>query len=169
MKKIILCLLIILIYHSSASAVEYYGIPMYCRVQIEYNDRESVMRRIIDDMEEEGYKLKQRSSISLLFETSLRKSNRFNYSTTFGQNWFPQNKYGWKRTEFSPPVYQLSSTVVKKTTSSVEVEISPIIIWNPGNAYQEEIFEDYIKTKRALNEYLSSLKEAFEKNRKEAL
>ena len=162
MKKIVLCLLFTLILHSFAYAVEHYGVPMYCRIQIEYSNKENVMRQIIEDMNEEGYKLKERSSISLLFETSLRKPNRFNYATSFGQDWFPLNKYGWKRAELSPPVYQLSVTIVKKTISSVEVEITPIIVWNPGNAYQEEIYEYYIKTKRAINEYLSSLKESFE-------
>ena len=164
MKKIILCLFFItLIFHSSACAVQYHGVPMYCRTQIEYRDKEEVMRQITEDMAEEGYKLKQKTSISLLFETPLRKSNRFNYAISFGQGWFPLNRYGWKRTEFSAPVYQLSITVVKKTVSSVEVEVTPIIVWNPGNAYQEEIYEYYSKTINAINEYLSSLKEVFEK------
>ncbi|MCL1941838.1 MAG: hypothetical protein FWG09_07830 [Synergistaceae bacterium] len=159
MKKIILLLLIAFIFDGPAGATQYYGSPMYCRTQIEYREKEPVMRQIIKDMSEEGYVLKQKSAISLLFETSLRSPNRFNYATAFGLNWFPLNKYGWKREEFSPPVYQLSVTVVKKTKTSVEVEITPIIIWNPGNAYQEEIYEYYAKTKRALNDYLSSLKE----------
>jgi hypothetical protein len=41
------------------------------------------------------------------------------------------------------------------------VEITPIIIWNPGNAYQEEIFEYLSKTEKAINEYLSSLKSKY--------
>ena|GEM_PF-3148514 len=159
MKKIILCFIFItLAFCYPARAAEHYGTPMYCRALIEYCDKGNVMGQIIKDMNEEGYELMERSSISLLFETPLRKSNRFNYATAFGRDWFPLNKYGWKRTEFSPPVYQLSVTVVKKTTSSVEVEMTPIIIWNPDNAYREEIYEDYIKTKMALNDYLSSLK-----------
>ena len=161
MKKIILCLFITLILHSSASAVVYHGTPMYCRVQFEYKVKENVMQQIIEDMNDEGYELIKKSSIFMLFETPLRKPNRFNYATTFGRNWFPINKYGWKRYEFSPPVYQLSVTVVKKTISSVEVEITPIIIWNPGNAFQEEIYEYIAKTKRAINDYLISLQEKF--------
>jgi hypothetical protein len=135
---------------------------MYCRTQIEYSDKESVMRQIAEDMTEEGYKLTQRTNISLMFETSLRKSNRFNFATTFGQAFIPLNKYGWRRSEFTPPVYQLRTIVVKKTVSSVEVEITPIIVWNPGNAYQEEIYEYYTKTIGAINEYLDSLKDSFE-------
>jgi hypothetical protein len=161
MKKIILCLLFTLALCNLAHAIEYYGTPMYCRVQIEYSDKENVIRQIIEDMEEEGYRLIQRSHIFLLFETPLRKSNRFNYATTFGQHWIPTNMYGWRREELSSPVYQLSITIVKKTISSVEVEITPIIIWNPGNAYQEEIFEYLSKTEKAINEYLSSLKSRF--------
>ena len=151
-----------MIYHNTVNAVEHFGVPMYCRTQIEYNNKENVMRQIIEDMEKEGYKLIERNHISLLFETSLRKSNRFNYATTFGQDFIPLNRYGWRRTEFSPPEYHLRTIVVKKTVSSVEVEITPVIVWNPGNAYQEEIFEYYIKTIKAINEYLSSLKEMFE-------
>ena len=162
MKKIILLLLIAFVFNGPAHATQHYGSPMYCRTQIEYSEKEPVMQQIINDMNEEGYVLKQKSAISLLFETPLRRPNRFNYATTFGLNWFPLNKYGWKRTEFSPPVYQLSVTVVKKTKTSVEVEMTPIIIWNPGNAYQEEIYEYYIKTKKALNEYLASLKDKFD-------
>ena len=161
MKKFILCLFITLILQSSAYAIVYYGIPMYCRIQIEYNNKENVMQQIIEDMNDEGYELIKKSSISLLFETQLRKPNRFNYATTFGRDWFPLNKYGWRRNEISTPVYQLSITVVKKTIGSVEVEITPIIIWNPGNAYQEEIYEYLAKTKRALNDYLISLKDKF--------
>jgi hypothetical protein len=161
MKKIALCLFIALILQSSAYAVVYYGTPMYCRVQIEYSDKENVMRQIVEDMNYEGYELKNKGSITLLFETPLRKQNRFNYATTFGRDWFPENKYGWKRNEFSSPVYQLRVTVVKKTISSVEVEICPLIIWNPGNAFQEEICEYLPKTKRAINDYLSHLRSSF--------
>jgi hypothetical protein len=135
---------------------------MYCRTQIEYGNKKDVMQQIIEDMNDEGYELKQRSSISLLFETSLRKPNRFNYATSFGKDWIATHRYGWKRTEFSAPMYQLYITIVNKTIRSVEVEITPIIVWNPGNAYQEEIFEYQSKTEKALNEYLSSLKEKFE-------
>jgi len=162
MKKIILCLLITMIYHNTVNAVEHFGVPMYCRTQIEYNNKENVMRQIIEDMEKEGYKLIERNHISLLFETSLRKSNRFNYATTFGQDFIPLNKYGWRRTELSPPVYHLRIIVVKKTVNSVKIEITPVIVWNPCNAYQEEIFEYYSKTIGAINEYLSSLKEMYE-------
>jgi len=164
MKKIIICLFITLILQSSACAIVYYGTPMYCRAQIEYGDKEAVMRQIIEDMNDEGYELMKKSNISLLFETPLRKPNRFNYATTFGQDWFPINKYGWRRSMFSSPVYQLSITVVKKTISSVEVEITPIIIWNPGNANQEEIYEYLSKTKRSINDYLISLQEKFNEN-----
>ena len=154
MKKIVLCLLFTLIVYVSAYA-EYHGVPMYCRVQIESRDKENVIRQIIKDMNEEGYNLIQRSSVFLVFEAPLRRSNRFNYATTFGQS--------WKGMEFSPPVYQLNVTVVRKTTSSVEVEITPKIILNPNSSRQAEIYEDYIKTRSALNEYLISLKEIFER------
>jgi hypothetical protein len=40
----------------------------------------------------------------------------------------------------------------------VEAEITPMIIWNPGNAFQEEIYEYHSRTEKALNEYLSSLR-----------
>jgi len=153
-KRIILCLLITLAFVNPAYAY-IHGIPMYCRTQIEYKDKENVMRQIIKDMNEEGYKLKERSSISLLFETSLHKANRFNYATTYGHK--------LRILQFSPPVYQLNATVVRKTTSSVEVEITPIIILNPDTSRQKEIYEDYIKTQMAINEYLSSLKDNFEK------
>ena len=162
MRKFVLCLIFTFLFHSSAYAITYYGIPKYCRTQIEFSGKESVMKQIIEDMDEEGYELIQKSSISLLFETPLRKANRFNYAKDFGLHWFSLNRYGWKRSEFSSPVYQLEVTVIKKTVSSVEVEITPLIIWNPGNAYQENIYEYYSKTIKALNEYLSSLKENFE-------
>ena len=98
MKKIILCFILIkLVFCASAFAIEYFGTPMYCRAQIEGVKKENVMQRIIEDMNEEGYSLKQRNSISLLFEAPLRKPNRFNFATTFGQNWFQPNRYGWKR------------------------------------------------------------------------
>lgn len=159
MRKIILCFIsITFILCFPAYAIESYGTPMYCRVQIEDVSKENVIRQIIEDMNEEGYSLKQRSSIFLLFEAPLRKSNRFNYATSFGLHWFPKNKYGWKREEFSSPVYQLYINVIKKAISSVEAEITPIIVWNPGNAYQEEIYEYDLKAEKALNEYLNSLK-----------
>ena len=164
MRKFVLCLIFTLLFCSPAYAITYHGIPMYCRTQIEFGVKESVMKQIIEDMNEEGYELIQKTGIVLLFEAPLRKSNRFNYATDFGNNWFPLNKYGWKRSEFSSPVYQLDVTVVKKTKNSVEVEITPLIIWNPGNAYQENIYEYYKKTLDALNEYLESLKENFENN-----
>lgn len=161
-KKVILCFVLIsIVFCFSAKAIEIYGNPMNCRVQIEDAKKDNVMQQVIDDMNEEGYSLMQRSSIYLLFEAPLRKSNRFNYATSFGQHWFPKNEYGWKRQEFCSPVYQLSVNVIKKTVTSVEVEISPIIVWNPGNAFQEEIYEYDSKTKRAINEYLSSLKSKF--------
>ena len=158
MRKIILTLsLITLISCSSAYAAEYYGIPMYCRTQIEYRDKKNIMQQIIEDMNDEGYELKHRSSISLLFEASLRKSNRFNFATNFGRNWFSANQYDWRREEFSAPVYQLRVIVVNKAKNTVEVEMTPVIIWNPGNACQEEIFEYRSKPEKALKEYLYSL------------
>lgn len=161
MKKII-CVLLFLGFCGVAFGGETHGYRKLYSVIIETRDKEAVIKRLISDMQAEKYSLVDKSNVAFTFDSPVRDNGKFGFNLSFNP-WGTVNRGDNSREwiERRPPVYRLEFTVVKKTIESVEVEVCPIFVWNPGIAYQKDIYDSSSSTEKILKNYLNSLKEAF--------